>query len=72
MEAAERLRVTKTTLEVTNEKLEAELEDTKQRLRDALSRPITEGVDTKTMKSSVVTRSAKPVVFQKRTLKSNF
>ncbi|XP_013129234.1 centrosomal protein of 290 kDa isoform X1 [Oreochromis niloticus] len=56
MEAAERLRVTKTTLEVTNEKLEAELEDTKQRLREALSRPITEGVDTKTMKSSVVTR----------------
>uniref|UniRef100_A0A669F569 Centrosomal protein 290 n=1 Tax=Oreochromis niloticus TaxID=8128 RepID=A0A669F569_ORENI len=70
MEAAERLRVTKTTLEVTNEKLEAELEDTKQRLREALSRPITEGVDTKTMKSSVVTRSAKPVVFQKRTLKN--
>ncbi|XP_063335189.1 centrosomal protein of 290 kDa isoform X9 [Pelmatolapia mariae] len=56
MEAAERLRVTKMTLEVTNEKLEAELEDTKQRLREALSRPITEGVDTKTMKSSVVTR----------------
>ncbi|XP_039882440.1 centrosomal protein of 290 kDa isoform X2 [Simochromis diagramma] len=56
MEAAERLRVTKMTLEVTNEKLEAELEDIKQRLREALSRPITEGVDTKTMKSSVVTR----------------
>lgn len=43
MEAAERLRVTKMTLEVTNEKLEAELEDIKQRLREALSRPITEG-----------------------------
>ncbi|XP_030587745.1 centrosomal protein of 290 kDa [Archocentrus centrarchus] len=56
MEAAERLRVTKTTLEVANEKLEAELEDTKRRLREALSRPITEGVDTKTLKSSVVTR----------------
>nr|XP_014264583.1 centrosomal protein of 290 kDa isoform X2 [Maylandia zebra] len=56
MEAAERLRVTKMTLEVTNEKLEAELEDIKQRLREALSRPITEGVDTKTMRSSVVTR----------------
>ncbi|XP_026030789.1 centrosomal protein of 290 kDa isoform X9 [Astatotilapia calliptera] len=56
MEAAERLRVTKMTLEVTNEKLEAELEDIKQRLREALSRPITEGLDTKTMRSSVVTR----------------
>lgn len=71
MEAAERLRVTKMTLEVTNEKLEAELEDIKQRLREALSRPIPEGVDTKTMRSSVVTRSTKPIVFQKRALKSN-
>lgn len=71
MEAAERLRVTKMTLEVTNEKLETELEDIKQRLREALSRPITEGVDTKTMRSSVVTRSTKPIVFQKRALKSN-
>ncbi|XP_036961834.1 centrosomal protein of 290 kDa isoform X2 [Acanthopagrus latus] len=56
MEAAERLRVTKTSLEVTNEKLEAELEETKQRLRAALSRPITEGADSKTWKASVVTR----------------
>lgn len=71
MEAAERLRVTKMTLEVTNEKLETELEDIKQRLREALSRPITEAVDTKTMRSSVVTRSTKPIVFQKRALKSN-
>lgn len=58
MEAAERLRVTKTSLEVTNEKLEAELEETKQRLRAALSKPITEGADSKTWKASVVTRSA--------------
>ncbi|KAM8750943.1 centrosomal protein of 290 kDa isoform 7-T7 [Acanthopagrus schlegelii] len=56
MEAAERLRVTKTSLEVSNEKLEAELEETKQRLRAALSRPITEGADSKTWKASVVTR----------------
>uniref|UniRef100_A0A671UPQ7 Centrosomal protein 290 n=1 Tax=Sparus aurata TaxID=8175 RepID=A0A671UPQ7_SPAAU len=56
MEAAERLRVTKTSLEVTNEKLEAELEETKQRLRAALSKPITEGADSKTWKASVVTR----------------
>ncbi|XP_042352849.1 centrosomal protein of 290 kDa [Plectropomus leopardus] len=56
MEAAERLRVTKASLEVTNEKLEAELEETKQRLRAALSKPITEGADSKTWKASVVTR----------------
>lgn len=58
MEVAERLRVTKTSLEVTNEKLEAELEETKLRLREALSRPIPEGADSKTYKASVVTRSA--------------
>ncbi|GLD61613.1 centrosomal protein of 290 kDa [Lates japonicus] len=56
VEAAERLRVIKTSLEMSNEKLEAELEETKQRLRAALSRPITEGADGKTMKASVVTR----------------
>ncbi|XP_008289537.1 centrosomal protein of 290 kDa [Stegastes partitus] len=56
MEAAGRLRVTKTNLEANNEKLEAELEETKQRLRTALSRPITEGADSKTWKASVVTR----------------
>ncbi|KAM7003571.1 centrosomal protein of 290 kDa [Tautogolabrus adspersus] len=56
MEAAERLRVTKTSVEVTNEKLESELEETKQRLRAALSRPILEGADSKTWKASVVTR----------------
>uniref|UniRef100_A0A3Q3L2Y2 Centrosomal protein 290 n=1 Tax=Labrus bergylta TaxID=56723 RepID=A0A3Q3L2Y2_9LABR len=56
MEAAERLRVTKTSVEVTNEKLETELEETKQRLLAALSRPILEGADSKTWKASVVTR----------------
>ncbi|CAG5957605.1 unnamed protein product [Menidia menidia] len=56
MEAAEKLRVTKTSLEVTNEKLEAELEETKQRLLAALSRPVTEGTDSKAGKASVVTR----------------
>uniref|UniRef100_A0A8D2ZEC6 Centrosomal protein 290 n=1 Tax=Scophthalmus maximus TaxID=52904 RepID=A0A8D2ZEC6_SCOMX len=56
MEAAERLRATKTGLEVNNDKLEAELEETKQRLRAALSRPIAEGADNKTWNASVVTR----------------
>uniref|UniRef100_A0A7N6AIT2 Centrosomal protein of 290kDa coiled-coil region domain-containing protein n=1 Tax=Anabas testudineus TaxID=64144 RepID=A0A7N6AIT2_ANATE len=58
MEASERLRVTKTSLEVNNEKLEAELEETKQRLRAALSKSIPEGADSKTWKASVVTRLA--------------
>lgn len=56
IEAAERLRVTKASLEATNEKLETELEETKGRLRAALSRPIAEGADSKTWRSSVVTR----------------
>ncbi|KAG7239973.1 hypothetical protein INR49_028105, partial [Caranx melampygus] len=56
VEAAEKLRVTKTSLELNNEKLEAELEETKQRLREALSRPIAEGADSKSWKASVVTR----------------
>ncbi|XP_029009885.1 centrosomal protein of 290 kDa isoform X2 [Betta splendens] len=56
VEAAERLRVTKTSLEVNNEQLEAELEETKQRLRAALSKPLPEGADSKTWKASVVTR----------------
>lgn len=63
MEAVERLRVTKTNLEVANEKLEAELEETKHRLHAALSRPITEGADSKTWKASVLTRSANWVFF---------
>ncbi|XP_013873072.1 centrosomal protein of 290 kDa [Austrofundulus limnaeus] len=56
MVASEKLRVTKTSLEFTNEKLEAELEETRQKLRVALSKPITEGADGKTGKASVVTR----------------
>ncbi|KAM3609329.1 uncharacterized protein V6R79_013026 [Siganus canaliculatus] len=56
VESAERLRVTKTSLEVTNEKLEAELEETKDRLRAALSKPLIEGADSKTWKATVVTR----------------
>lgn len=56
-EAAEKLRVTKASLEVTNEKLQAELEETNQRLLLAQSRgPSLEGADGKTWKSSVVTR----------------
>lgn len=55
-EAAEKLRVTKMSLEVSNDKLEAELEETKQRLRAALSKAIPEGADSKTWKASVVTR----------------
>lgn len=58
VEAAEKLRVAKTSLELNNEKLEAELEETKQRLREALSRPIAEGADSRSWKASVVTRSA--------------
>ncbi|XP_054631818.1 centrosomal protein of 290 kDa isoform X2 [Dunckerocampus dactyliophorus] len=56
MEAAEKLRVARTSAELASEKLEAELEETKQKLMDALSRPITEGADSKTLKTSVVTR----------------
>ncbi|KAK9516253.1 hypothetical protein VZT92_024194 [Zoarces viviparus] len=56
MEAAQRLRDTKASLEVTNEKLEADLEGTKQRLQAALSKPITEGASSKAWKASVVTR----------------
>uniref|UniRef100_A0A672Z2V0 Centrosomal protein 290 n=1 Tax=Sphaeramia orbicularis TaxID=375764 RepID=A0A672Z2V0_9TELE len=56
VEAAERLRATKMSLEVTNEKLEAELEETKERLRAALTRPVTEGTDGRMLKGTVVTR----------------
>ncbi|XP_061576894.1 centrosomal protein of 290 kDa isoform X7 [Cololabis saira] len=55
-EAAEKLRATKTGLEVTNEKLEAELEDTRRRLREALTPPPTESRDGRAGKASVVTR----------------
>uniref|UniRef100_A0A667YHJ1 Centrosomal protein 290 n=1 Tax=Myripristis murdjan TaxID=586833 RepID=A0A667YHJ1_9TELE len=56
IEAAERLRVTNTSLEVTNAKLEAELEETKQRLLAGPSRAVPEGADSKSSKASVVTR----------------
>ncbi|XP_050955233.1 centrosomal protein of 290 kDa isoform X6 [Labeo rohita] len=56
-EAAEKLRVTKSSLEVANEKLKAELEETNQRLLLAQSKgPSLEGADSKTWKSSVVAR----------------
>ncbi|XP_051978997.1 centrosomal protein of 290 kDa [Xyrauchen texanus] len=56
-EAAEKLRVAKASLELTNEKLRAEFEETNQRLLLALSKgPSLEGADSKTWKSSVVTR----------------
>lgn len=59
MESAEKLRVSKTSLEVTNEKLGAELEETKRRLQAALATagpaPATAvGVDGR--KSSVLAR----------------
>ncbi|XP_077423509.1 centrosomal protein of 290 kDa isoform X2 [Vanacampus margaritifer] len=56
VEAAEKLRVSKTTIELGCEKLEVELEETKQRLRDALSRPAIEVTGGKAAKVSVVTR----------------
>lgn len=48
--------MTKTSLEVTNEKLESELEETKLRLRTALSKAVAVGSDGKTSKATVVTR----------------
>jgi len=62
VDAAQRLRETKASAEVTNEKLEAELEQTKRRLRDALATPLAEGVSGKTRKGSVVTRSERHAV----------
>ncbi|XP_036068091.1 centrosomal protein of 290 kDa isoform X4 [Oryzias melastigma] len=57
VEAAEKLRVEKTSLEVTKEALETELEETKERLQAALSKPLTEAAaDRKSSKTSVVTR----------------
>uniref|UniRef100_A0A8C8G481 Centrosomal protein of 290kDa coiled-coil region domain-containing protein n=1 Tax=Oncorhynchus tshawytscha TaxID=74940 RepID=A0A8C8G481_ONCTS len=55
-EATERLRMAKTSLEMTNEKLEAELEEARQQLVAAQSRVIPEGVESKTWKATVVTR----------------
>ncbi|XP_077568457.1 centrosomal protein of 290 kDa-like isoform X2 [Stigmatopora nigra] len=55
-EAAEKLQLSKTSLELSCEKLEAELEETKERLRDALSRPTVDVTNVKSTKASVVTR----------------
>ncbi|KAM9807665.1 centrosomal protein of 290 kDa [Neosynchiropus ocellatus] len=56
VEVAERLRANKMTLEVNIERLESQLEETKQRLREVLSRPGPEGAERRTWKSTVVTR----------------
>ncbi|KAF7656056.1 hypothetical protein LDENG_00046760 [Lucifuga dentata] len=56
VEAAERQQVAKASLEVNNEKLEAELEEMKRRLQAALTPNATDGADSKTSKASVVTR----------------
>uniref|UniRef100_A0A672JEM8 Centrosomal protein 290 n=1 Tax=Salarias fasciatus TaxID=181472 RepID=A0A672JEM8_SALFA len=56
VDAADRLRAAKTSLEVTNEKLEAELEETKQRLRTALFKPLSEGAESQPGRAAVVTR----------------
>ena len=50
--------MTRSGLEVSNEKLESELEETRRKLHTALTRAIPEGADSKTWKASVVTRSA--------------
>lgn len=57
-EAAEKLRVERSSLEVRNEKLKLELEETNQKLLLAQAKglPI-DGADSKTWKSKVVTRS---------------
>lgn len=59
METAEKLRVSKTSLEVTNQRLEAELEETKQRLQEAVATPptaTTAATGAEGRKSSVLTR----------------
>ncbi|XP_053487466.1 centrosomal protein of 290 kDa isoform X3 [Ictalurus furcatus] len=56
-EAVEKLRVEKNSLEVRNEKLKLELEETNQKLLLAQSKgPSIDGADSKTWKSKVVTR----------------
>ncbi|KAG7329538.1 hypothetical protein KOW79_007712 [Hemibagrus wyckioides] len=56
-EAAEKLRVEKSSLEVRNEKLKLEIEETNQKLLLAQSKgPALDGADSKTWKSKVVTR----------------
>lgn len=55
MESAEKLRISKTSLEVTNEKLGVELKETKRRLQAALATPAP-SVRADGRKSSVVAR----------------
>lgn len=56
-EAAEKLRVEKSGLEVRNEKLKLELEETNQKLLLAQAKgPSLDAADSKTWKSKVVTR----------------
>ncbi|KAK3535966.1 hypothetical protein QTP70_022859 [Hemibagrus guttatus] len=56
-EAAEKLRVEKSNLEIRNEKLKLELEETNQKFLLAQSKgPAVDGADSKTWKSKVVTR----------------
>uniref|UniRef100_A0A672Z2X2 Centrosomal protein 290 n=1 Tax=Sphaeramia orbicularis TaxID=375764 RepID=A0A672Z2X2_9TELE len=70
VEAAERLRATKMSLEVTNEKLEAELEETKERLRAALTRPVTEGTDGRMLKGTVLKNLLQAAEVEKAQLQS--
>ncbi|XP_043979926.1 centrosomal protein of 290 kDa isoform X2 [Gambusia affinis] len=56
VEAAERLRVSRTSLEASNEKLESELEETRQRLRAALSKAAAVGPEGKASRATVVAR----------------
>ncbi|XP_077909167.1 centrosomal protein of 290 kDa isoform X3 [Ictidomys tridecemlineatus] len=56
-EAAEKLRISKNNLEILNEKMTVQLEETSKRLQIAESRgPQLEGADSKSWKSIVVTR----------------
>ncbi|XP_058427299.1 centrosomal protein of 290 kDa isoform X3 [Marmota monax] len=58
-EAAEKLRIAKNNLEILNEKMTVQLEETSKRLQIAESRgPQLEGADSKSWKSIVVTRLA--------------
>ncbi|XP_028745814.1 centrosomal protein of 290 kDa [Peromyscus leucopus] len=57
MEVSEKLRIAKNNLELLNDKMEAQLEETAKRLQFAESRaPQLEGADSKSWKSIVVTR----------------
>ncbi|XP_032401793.1 LOW QUALITY PROTEIN: centrosomal protein of 290 kDa [Xiphophorus hellerii] len=54
VEAAEKLRVSRTSLEASNEKLESELEETRQRLRAALSKAAAVGPEGKASRATVI------------------